>query len=67
MTGQLTTPSSRTADQLTSVSAMQGAVAELPCHVDPDFRHDVQRLVLWYRSDSGAPFYRWVSIMSGCI
>ncbi|XP_043234975.1 hemicentin-2-like [Amphibalanus amphitrite] len=45
--------------QLTSVSAMRGGVAELPCHVDPDNSHDVQRLVLWYWSGSGAPFYSY--------
>ena len=43
----------------TEVVALVRGVAELPCDVTTPDPEDPVRLVLWYRSDSSTPIYRY--------
>lgn len=43
----------------TEVIALVRGVAELPCDVTTPDPEDPVRLVLWYRSDSSTPIYRY--------
>jgi hypothetical protein len=46
----------------TEVIALVRGVAELPCDVTTPDPEDPVRLVLWYRSDSSTPIYRYCLI-----
>lgn len=42
----------------TSVEAVLGKTATLPCDIEPEERDDRVYMVLWFRESAGKPLYR---------
>lgn len=42
----------------TTVEAVLGRTASLPCDIEPEVKDDRVYMVLWFRENAGKPLYR---------